>query len=79
MQRSIQRAAIVAFGVLIVLGTPAWSQDTNRKTIIEGVRDSVRHRIQEERERARGPHRSQCMPHPHAVSHTDCKIGPAHR
>jgi hypothetical protein len=79
MQGSIRCAAIVASGVLIVLGTPAWSQDSSRNTIIQGVRDSVRHRIQEEHERAAESGRSLCRPHPQAVSHTDCKSGSARR
>ena len=44
MRKPTQQTAIVAFGLLVALSTQARSQDSSRETIIQGVRDSVRHR-----------------------------------
>jgi hypothetical protein len=55
MRHSFHRAVIIAFAVLVTLSTQARSQDASRETIIQGVRDDVRRKIQEENERAAGP------------------------
>jgi hypothetical protein len=55
MRKSVRRAAIIAFGMLVVLSAQARSQDFTRETIIHGVRDDVRRKIQEGSERAAGP------------------------
>jgi len=52
MQRFIPRTMILAFGLLAVLNTAKARADEagNTQTIIEGVRDDVRRKIQERNE-----------------------------
>jgi hypothetical protein len=54
MRRAIHRAVIIALGVLLVLSAPARGAGSSRQTIIQGVRDDIRRKIQEN-ERAAGP------------------------
>ena len=53
MRGPIHRLAIVALGTLTLFGVQARSQESSRETIIQGVRDDVRRKIQEEK--AAGP------------------------
>jgi hypothetical protein len=52
MRQSIYRVALAAFGLLTtfltILGVQAQAQDASRETIIQGVRDDVRRKIQQE-------------------------------
>ena len=54
MRHAIHRAVIIALGVLVVLSAQARGASSSRQTIIQGVRDDVRRKIQEN-ERAAGP------------------------
>jgi hypothetical protein len=51
MRRSIHRPVIAVAGLLVVLSTQARGEDSNRETIIQGVRDDVRRKIQESGEK----------------------------
>jgi hypothetical protein len=56
MRTSIQRAVIVGFGALVLLSTQGNAQGfSNRETIIQGVRDDVRRKIEERNEKASAP------------------------
>jgi hypothetical protein len=46
-RRSIHRPVIALAGLLVVLSAQARAEDSNRETIIQGVRDDVRRKIQE--------------------------------
>ena len=45
MRRSIHRPVIVLVGLLVALSGQARSADSTRHTIIQGVRDDIRHKI----------------------------------
>ena len=51
MRRSIHRPLIALVGLLVVLSTQARAEDSSRDTIIQGVRDDVRRKIEERSER----------------------------
>jgi hypothetical protein len=47
MRRSIHRPVIALAGLLVVLSAQSRAEDSSRETIIQGVRDDVRRKIQE--------------------------------
>ena len=51
MRCSIHRPVIALAGLLVVLSGQARSEDSTRETIIQGVRDDVRRKIEERSER----------------------------
>jgi hypothetical protein len=51
MRRSIHRPVIVLAGLLVVLSAQARAEDSTRDTVIQGVRDDVRRKIEERSER----------------------------
>jgi len=54
MRHSIHFAVIIALGMLLVLSAQARGAGSGRQTIIQGVRDDVRRKIQQN-ENAAGP------------------------
>lgn len=54
MRHSIHCAVIIALGMLLVLSAQARGAGSGRQTIIQGVRDDVRRKIQQN-ENATGP------------------------
>jgi hypothetical protein len=51
MRHSIHRPVIVLAGLLVVLSAQVRAEDSTRDTIIQGVRDDVRRKIEERGER----------------------------
>ena len=47
MRYAIHRAVIIALGVLLVLSVQVRGAGSGRQTIIQGVRDDIRRKIQE--------------------------------
>jgi hypothetical protein len=82
MKESVCRAAVLAFGMIAVLGAKACADeaiDSTRETIIQSVRDDVRRKIPERNQMPaenRSEVASEAKPSTNAPAHSNPKPAP---